>query len=82
MLGRGGRDGQNAAFVILLWAGQAGLLLIYFNIWFLVLVWIGGRGPSKALGTVLLEQRVERQSCQRAAMNGLFQVENPFSECA
>ena len=24
MLGRGGRDGKQAAFVILLWAGQAG----------------------------------------------------------
>ena len=24
MLGRGGRDGNNAAFVIMLWTGQAG----------------------------------------------------------
>ena len=46
MLGRGGRDGNNAAFVILLWPGQA-----------------GGRGQCKELGRVLLEQRVDRQSC-------------------
>ena len=37
-------------------------------------------GASKALGRVLLEQRVERQKCQREAMNALFQVDNPFSE--
>ena len=40
----------------------------------------GGRGQSKALGRVLLEQKVERQSCIREALNGLFHVKNPFSE--
>ena len=55
MLGRGGRDGNNAAFVILLWPGQA-----------------GGRGQCKELGRVLLEQRVDCQSCQREAINNLF----------
>ena len=40
----------------------------------------GGRGESKALGRVLLEQKVERQSCIRKALNGLFLVKNPFSE--
>ena len=49
---------------------------------FVVLVWSGGRGPSKALGRVLLEQRVEHQRCQREAINDLFQVENPYSEWA
>ena len=61
MLGRGGRDGNNAAFVILLWPGQA-----------------GGRGQCKELGRVLLEQRVDRQSCQREAINNLFLVESPY----
>ena len=59
-LGRGGRDGHNAAFVIMLWAGQA-----------------GGRGQCKDLGRLLLERKIERQSCQRAAVNSLFQVDNP-----
>ena len=61
MLGRGGRDSNNAAFVILLWPGQA-----------------GGRGQCKELGRVLLEQRVDRQSCQREAINNLFLVESPY----
>ena len=40
----------------------------------------GGRGASKALGRVLLEQKVERQTCQRAALRELFEVENPYRE--
>ena len=80
MLGRGGRDGRNAAFVILLWPGQAGPQLITNNNWLVVLLQLGGRGPSKHLGRVLLEQRVERQRCQREETNALFRVENPYSE--
>ena len=41
MLGRGGRDGKNAAFVILLWVGQAGQLPRYeiemFSAYFFVI---------------------------------------------
>ena len=37
----------------------------------------GGRGQCKDLGRLLLERKVERQSCQRAAVNSLFQVDNP-----
>ena len=40
----------------------------------------GGRGASKALGRVLLEQKVERQTCQRAALRELFEVANPYRE--
>ena len=29
---------------------------------------------------MLLEQKVERQTCQRAALRELFEVENPYSE--
>ena len=79
MLGRGGRDGKQAAFVILLWAGQAGWQLTSYDVLYDPIC-PGGRGASKALGRVLLEQRVERQKCQREAMNALFQVDNPFSE--
>ena len=31
MLGRGGRDGKNAAFVVLLWVGQAGTSTNHFQ---------------------------------------------------
>ena len=79
MLGRGGRDGKKAAFVILLWAGQAGLWLNSCGVSY-DLVCPGGRGVSKALGRVLLEKRAERQKCQREAVNALFQVDNPFSK--
>ena len=34
MMGRGGRDGNNAAFVIMLWTGQAGSQLLDFDIVF------------------------------------------------
>ena len=79
MLGRGGRDGNNAVFVIMLWTGQAGWYDIE-NKNYSLSVTPGGRGQSKALGRVLLEQKVERQSCIREALNGLFHVKNPFSE--
>ena len=75
MLGRGGRDGNQAAFVILLWVGQYSYLMhqqICMN--------CGGRGANKALGRVLLEQNVDRQTCQREAVNAMFLVKNPYSE--
>ena len=31
--------------------------------------WLGGRGANKALGRVLLEQNVNRQTCQREAVH-------------
>ena len=34
MLGRGGLDGNNAAFVVMLWTGQAGSQLLDFDIVF------------------------------------------------
>ena len=71
--------GEKAAFVILLWAGQAGLWLNSCGVLY-DLVCPGGRGVSKALGRVLLEQRAERQKCQRGAVNALFQVDNPYSK--
>ena len=43
---------------------------------------LGGRGANKALGRVLLEQNVNRQTCQREAVNAMFTVENPYSEWA
>ena len=44
------------------------------------ILWPGGRGDSKALGRVLLEQNVDRQTCQREAVNAIFSVQNPFSK--
>ena len=44
------------------------------------MLWPGGRGESKALGRVLLEQNVDRQTCQREAVNAIFSVQNPFSK--
>ena len=35
-------------------------------------LWLGGRGANKALGRVLLEQNVDRQTCQREAVNDMF----------
>ena len=45
-------------------------------------LWLGGRGANKALGRVLLEQNVDRQTCQREAVNAMFTVKNPYSEWA
>ena len=45
-------------------------------------LWLGGRGANKALGRVLLEQNVDRQTCQRKAVNAKFLVKNPYSEWA
>ena len=41
---------------------------------------LGGRGANKALGRVLLEQNVDRQTCQRETVNAMFTVKNPYSE--
>ena len=80
MLGRGGRDGQQAAFVIMLWVGQAGLYLFH-DVDISITSALGGRGSNKALGRVLLEKNVDRQSCLREAVNSQFSVKSPYSEC-
>ena len=41
---------------------------------------LGGRGENKAFGKQLLEQKVDRQSCQREAVNSLFVVSNSYSK--
>ena len=41
---------------------------------------LGGHGENKAFGKQLLEQKVDRQSCQREAVNSLFVVSNSYSK--
>ena len=68
-------------------AKQVALIKLY-----LILQWIianktwnflsGGLGPCKALSRALLEQKVDRQRCQREDINNLFRIEHPYSELA
>ena len=54
---------------------------IIFNISFANLfLWPGGHGSNKALGRVLLEQNINKQSCLRTALNSMFEVQHPHSE--
>ena len=68
--GRGGRNGEQAAFVIVLWPGQTGNIYIkwsqhtFTKISIYIDISIGGRGTTKSLSRILLKKQ---QSCQRDA---------------
>ena len=79
--GRGGRNGDQAAFVIILWPGQTGQhtqnYLLCCDEQQLQYIFIGGRGTTKSLSTMLLKRQ---QSCQREVLNSLFMVADPYSK--
>ena len=79
--GRGGRNGDQAAFVIILWPGQTGKhtqnYLLCCDEQQLQYIFIGGRGTTKSLSTMLLKRQ---QSCQREVLNSLFMVADPYSK--
>ena len=82
MLGRGGLDGNNAAFVVMLWTGQAGSQLLDFDIVFHLLFLFDQVAVvlSRDWAEFSWSKEWNTSGARGWAFNDLFQVENPYSE--